>query len=159
MNKKMVIISIIILAIDQITKSIVEAASASFNLIGNFLRVSYVQNTGAAWSILSGHSTLIIVITICLLIFVYNMMFSYEENRFNNLAFGLLFGGIIGNFADRIFMGCVRDFIDVNIFGYNFPVFNIADIGIVLGVIFLIISTIKGEFNDGNKRNRKSTKN
>lgn len=159
MNKKMVIISIILLAIDQITKSIVEATSASFNLIGNFFRITYIQNTGAAWSILSGHSTLIIVITIALLVFVYNMMFSYEDNKLNNFGFGILFGGIIGNFADRIFMGCVRDFIDVNIFGYNFPIFNIADIGIVVGVILLIISTLKGELKDGNKRNRKSTKN
>lgn len=159
MNKKMVIISIILLAIDQITKSIVEATSASFNLIGNFLRITYIQNTGAAWSILSGHSTLIIVISIALLVFVYNMMFSYEDNKLNNFSFGILFGGIIGNFADRIFMGCVRDFIDINIFGYNFPIFNIADIGIVVGVILLIISTLKGEFKDGNKRNRKSTKN
>ena len=132
MNKKMVILSIIILAIDQIAKAIVEVSHVSMTLIKDFLYLTYVQNTGAAWSFLSGHITLIIVITIALLIFIYNMTFSYEENKFNNWAFGLLFGGIIGNFADRIFMGCVRDFIDIHIFGYHFPIFNLADILIVI---------------------------
>ena len=159
MNKKMVILSIIILAIDQIAKAIVEVSHVSMTLIKDFLYLTYVQNTGAAWSFLSGHITLIIVITIALLVFIYNMTFSYEENKFNNWAFGLLFGGIIGNFADRIFMGCVRDFIDIHIFGYHFPIFNVADMAIVIGVVMLIISTFKGEWKNGNRSKRKSTKN
>ena len=145
MNRKIVIIGIIALVIDQITKSLMQIYDVHFNIINGFLSLNYIQNTGAAWSILEGKQYLLIGISIVMLILVYNMSFSYDNNRLNNITFGLLFGGIIGNLIDRIFYGFVRDFIDINIFGYDFPVFNIADIAIVFGVIILLIGTLKGE--------------
>lgn len=145
MNRKIVIIGIIALVIDQITKSLMQIYDVHFNIINGFLSLNYIQNTGAAWSILEGKLYLLIGISIVMLILVYNMSFSYDNNRLNNITFGLLFGGIIGNLIDRVFYGIVRDFIDINIFGYDFPVFNIADMAIVFGVIILLIGTIKGE--------------
>lgn len=145
MNRKIVIIGIIALVIDQITKSLMQIYDVHFNIINGFLSLNYIQNTGAAWSILEGKQYLLIGISIVMLILVYNMSFSYDNNRLNNITFGLLFGGIIGNLIDRVFYGIVRDFIDINIFGYDFPVFNIADIAIVFGVIILLIGTLKGE--------------
>lgn len=145
MNRKIVIIGIIALVIDQITKSLMQIYDVHFNIINEFLRLNYIQNTGAAWSILEGKQYLLIGITILMLILVYNMSFSYDNNKLNNFTFGILFGGIIGNLFDRVLYGMVRDFIDINVFGYNFPVFNIADMLIVLGVVILLISTFKGE--------------
>lgn len=145
MNRKIVIIGIIALVIDQITKSLMQIYDVHFNIINGFLRLNYIQNTGAAWSILEGKQYLLIGISIVMLILVYNMSFSYDNNKLNNITFGLLFGGIIGNLIDRVFYGMVRDFIDINIFGYDFPVFNIADMAIVFGVIILLIGTLKGE--------------
>ena len=145
MNRKIVIIGIIALVIDQITKSLMQIYDVHLNVINEFLRLNYIQNTGAAWSILEGKQYLLIGITILMLILVYNMSFSYDNNRLNNFTFGILFGGIIGNLFDRVLYGMVRDFIDINVFGYNFPVFNIADMLIVLGVVILLISTFKGE--------------
>lgn len=145
MNRKIVIIGIIALVIDQITKSLMQIYDVHFNIINGFLSLNYIQNTGAAWSILEGKLYLLIGISIVMLILVYNMSFSYDNNKLNNITFGLLFGGIIGNLIDRVFYGMVRDFIDINIFGYDFPVFNIADMAIVFGVIILLIGTLKGE--------------
>lgn len=145
MNRKIVIIGIIALVIDQITKSLMQIYDVHFNIINEFLRLNYIQNTGAAWSILEGKQYLLIGITILMLILVYNMSFSFDNNKLNNFTFGILFGGIIGNLFDRVLYGMVRDFIDINVFGYNFPVFNIADMLIVLGVVILLISTFKGE--------------
>lgn len=145
MNRKTVIIGIIALVIDQITKSLMQIYDVHFNIINGFLRLNYIQNTGAAWSILEGKQYLLIGITILMLILVYNMSFSFDNNKLNNFTFGILFGGIIGNLFDRVLYGMVRDFIDINVFGYNFPVFNIADMLIVLGVVILLISTFKGE--------------
>ena len=58
-------------------------------------------------------------------------------------------GGIIGNLLDRVLFGYVRDFFNFYIIGYDFPVFNVADIFIVLGVFILIISILKGEDSNG----------
>lgn len=155
MNRKIVIIGIIALVIDQITKSLMQIYDVHFDIIKGFLSFNYLQNTGAAWSILEGKQYLLIGITIAMLILVYNMSFSYENKLLNNITFGLLFGGIIGNLFDRVLYGFVRDFIDIRIFGYNFPIFNIADMAIVIGVIILIVSTVKGELKSGNKSIRR----
>lgn len=158
MNKNNAYIAIIILVIDQITKSLIQIYDINYNVIEEFLNIKYYQNTGAAWSILEGHSTILIVISCFILMLLFNMTFSYEDNRLNNWSFGLLFGGILGNLADRIFCGFVRDFISIKIFSYNFPVFNIADTAIVIGVLLLMISTIKGEIKSGNKGKRRRKK-
>ena len=151
MNKKMVIISSILLLIDQVVKSIIELNNVHLTLIKNFLSFNYSQNSGAAFSILQGKTSFLIIISIIMLIIIYSMTFSYEEGKITDIAFGLLCGGVLGNLVDRIFYGFVRDFIDIKIFGYNFPVFNIADMLIVLGVVLLIFATIKGEVKNGNK--------
>lgn len=143
MNRNKTIIGIIIICIDQLTKNLVQVFDADVNIINNFLRIKYVQNTGAAFSMFKGHTTILILVSIVLLVLVYNLMFSYKETKLNNLSFGLIIGGIIGNLIDRIFFQCVRDFIDINIF--NFPIFNIADMAIVFGIVLLLISSFMEE--------------
>lgn len=159
MNKKKLIISIVVLFIDQITKSMIQAYNTNIDILDNLFGLHYYQNTGAAWSILEGKQTILILITIGVLVLVYNMMFSFEEDRLNNFAFGLLFGGILGNLIDRVFYGFVRDFIDIVIVGYDFPVFNIADMAIVIGIFLVIVSTLKGELKNGIDSRRKRAKN
>lgn len=150
MNRNKTIIGIIIICIDQLTKNLVQVFDADVNIINNFLRIKYVQNTGAAFSMFKGHTTILILVSIVLLVLVYNLMFSYKETKLNNLSFGLIIGGIIGNLIDRIFFQCVRDFIDINIF--NFPIFNIADIAIVFGIVLLLISSFMEEKNEHSSR-------
>ena len=159
MNRKIFGISVIVLLIDQILKLLVQTYETNCTIIDNIFAITYYQNTGAAWSILEGKTFLLIVISVVVLVLVYSMMFSFDENKLTNISFGLLFGGIIGNLIDRILFGYVRDFISVVIFGYYFPIFNIADIAIVVGVMLLILETIKGEIKNGNKSRRKLTKN
>lgn len=159
MNKKIVIISSVVLLIDQIVKSIVELGDVHLELIKNVFGFNYYQNTGAAFSILEGRTPFLIGISIVMLIIIYSMSFSYEESKLKNIAFGFLVGGVLGNLVDRIFYGFVRDFIDIRLFGYNFPVFNIADMGITLGVILVMIVTLKGSGKNGNKGFRRRGKN
>lgn len=158
MNKKKTVLAIIIFVIDQILKSVVQLNNVNVSVIDNFFRLTYYQNTGAAWSILEGYSYLLILISIIMLVLVFNMMYSYEDDKLNNAAFGLLIGGILGNLCDRVFYGMVRDFIDIRLFGYEFPVFNIADMAIVIGVLLILISTIKGDLKNGNRSKRKLNK-
>lgn len=159
MNKKIVIISTILLICDQITKSFIQINDVHISLISNFFRINYYENTGAAFNILEGRVPILIIISIIMLVLIYNMTFSYAEKKSTNIAFGLLFGGVLGNLVDRVFCGYVRDFIDFKILGHGFPVFNLADTFIVVGVLLLLIITVKGEKKDVNKGRRRSFKN
>ena len=148
MNKKTFIIAVLVLIIDQVSKSIIETfidLNESVQVIKNFFSITVVHNTGGAWSIFSDHSYLFIIASVIAIILLLKFMFGFKNNLRNNIAFAMLFGGIFSNLADRIFLGYVRDFLDFKLFGYNYPIFNIADITIVIGVIFLIIAVIKGE--------------
>ena len=148
MKKKIIILSIFLLLVDIITKYIIDI---KFNLmetkeiITNFFSITKVYNYGASWNILSGYRILLIIITILILI----MLFYYETkfiiNTRNIISFSLVYSGIIGNLINRIFKGYVIDFLDFKIFGWDYPVFNFADICIVCGIILLGIAIIKKE--------------
>lgn len=148
LNKKTYIIAVLILIIDQVSKSLIEIffkLNESVPVIQDFFYVTVAHNTGGAWSIFSNHSYLFIIASVLAIILLVKFMFGFKNNLRNNIAFACLFGGIFSNLADRIFLGYVRDFLDFKIFGYDYPIFNIADVTIVVGVILLIVAVIKGE--------------
>lgn len=148
MNRKIIVVFILTLFLDQISKNIVQAflkIGEGLVVIKNFFNITYINNYGAAWSLLNNKSTLLIIMSIIFAIIIYRFIYLFEQNKRNNIAFGLLLGGIIGNLIDRWLFGYVRDFLDFKIFSYHYPVFNIADIAVVVGALLLIIAIIKGE--------------
>lgn len=150
--KKITIISLFILLVDQIIKYIVinnMSLYKSIEIIPNFFNITYVENIGAAFSILSGNVLFLILISLFAIILIY--LFLIKNKKLNKLQitmYSLLIGGIIGNLVDRIFRGFVVDYLDFSIFGYNFPIFNFADVCIVLSAIALLFINIKEEKND-----------
>lgn len=161
MNKKMLIIAIIALAIDQISKivsSIYLTLNHPVKIISNFFYLTLCQNSGAAWGLFSNSKFIIGIGTVLAMIIIYHFIYCFKQNKRNNLAFGLLMGGLAGNLIDRILFGYVRDFLDFYIFKYDFPVFNVADMCIVVGVFLLIIAIIKGEDVNENNSSRKNRK-
>ena len=88
---------------------------------------------------------------ICVTLIAIYLINKYIEK---NISFYILLGGIIGNLIDRLIFGYVRDFLDFRIFNYNFPIFNISDICICLGIFLIIIKTIKEDKNDNKFRKR-----
>ncbi|MBP3461753.1 MAG: signal peptidase II [Bacilli bacterium] len=156
--KKITIVSIITILIDQIIKYLIITNlkfTDSINVIKNFFRITYLQNTGAAWSILSGNIILLILITLIALVFIFMILKKKKEYlKIEYLCYGLLIGGIIGNLIDRIRYGFVIDYLDFNFGEFNYPVFNLADICIVVSAIILIIISMKEDKN-GNKSRRK----
>ena len=163
MNKKILTIAMISLAIDQISKIVLShivKLGETKEIIKNFFYLTWCHNDGAAWGILSNQTLIITLGTIVAFIVIYRYIYTFKENTRNNIAFGLVIGGLAGNLMDRVFLGYVRDFFDFLIFKYSFPVFNVADISIVLGVSLLIIAILKGEdVNDNNsKRSKRKTR-
>lgn len=154
--KKISIISVIIIFIDQLVKFIIESffsAGDSIEIIKNFFNITYTQNMGAAFSILNGKKIFLIIMAFIALYLVYKYLLQKKDYKnIEIITYSFLIAGICGNLIDRIVYGFVIDYLDFNIFEYNFPVFNIADILIVIGCLLLILTTIKEDFY-GNKNN------
>ena len=114
MKKKIYIISFIVLIFDQVSKIICDLylpLNKENIIIDNFFSIMYVQNEGAAWSILTGKRILLILIGVASLYLLNSFVSDFKKSKINNIAFGLLIGGILGNLLDRIFLGYVRDFL------------------------------------------------
>lgn len=150
--KKLLSLSIICLIIDQLFKYIVVSNIKLHHgiiVIPNFFSLFHVRNTGAAWSILEGNRLLLIILSIFALVAIY--IFFIRNKELDNLeivCYGVLIGGILGNLCDRIIRGYVIDYLKFDIFNYHFPVFNFADICIVVSVIVMFVLLFRGEKND-----------
>ena len=148
-RKDVLFFGIIFFIIDQSLKLIVSKniiLDSGFEIIKDVLNIHLVYNTGAAFSILSGNRLLLIAISVLALIFFIVFLFNQNNVKYLEVfTYSMLLGGILGNLFDRIFRGYVIDFISFKIFGYSFPIFNFADICIVLSLIILIIENLKGD--------------
>lgn len=153
--KKILPISLLLIVIDQVVKILVISKLAlqqSITIINNFFNITYVRNTGAAWSILSGNVLLLIMISVLALVTIYYYLIKDKDlNKIDIVSYSMLIGGIIGNLIDRIVHGYVIDYLDFKIFNYNFPIFNIADTLIVISIIIIGISLIVGEYREQNR--------
>lgn len=148
----MIIISVVFMLIDQLSKYIISSTlllGESIKIIRSVFYIIYVQNTGAAWSILEGNRIFLVLISFVALFMIYKF-FLKDKNftRIKEIGYGILIGGIFGNLIDRIIHGYVIDFISIYIGSYIFPVFNIADIGIVIGAFITIFILLKEEYNE-----------
>lgn len=142
-HKKMLILTILFIFLDQISKNLINLymnLNQSISIIPNFFSLTYVRNIGAAFSILKGSRWLFIILSFIILNVIF--IFFINGKKLNNIKiviYSLLLGGIMGNLIDRILYGYVIDFLDFNIFGYDFAIFNLADTFIVISVILLIL--------------------
>ena len=154
----MIIFTIIFIIIDIFSKLVVSkylSVNESIRLIKDFLSITHVRNTGVAWSLFNNQTILVLVTSIVIIIgIIIYIIKNKPSNNVEKIAYSLILGGAMGNLINRIIYGYVTDFIDINIFGYNYPIFNLADTFIVVGVILLIISSWRYE-HARNKSQRK----
>ncbi len=156
--KKISIIGLIIFILDQIVKLAIGFSiplNRSKIIIKDFFSISNVHNYGAAFSIFYGNRILLIIVSLLALFLIYFFLLRNLKNtKLEIITYSLLIGGILGNLLDRIIYGYVVDFFDFKIFGYNFPVFNIADICIVCSAILIIADTLRGYINENRSRKK-----
>ena len=144
------IIEVIVLALDQLTKLAVlewvpftQSEADAIAIVPGFLNLVHVYNHGAAFSLFSGYGWALVLLALVALFAIFFWRRALElEKTGVQVAFGLLSGGIVGNVIDRLIHGHVVDFLDVILPFYGrWPAFNVADMGICIGVgLYLIYS-------------------
>ncbi len=146
------ILPIVIVILDQISKFAAIKYLKNqkpYIIIDNFFQLHYVENRGAAFGILQHRRTFFIIITLVIIIFLtfYLIKYYHHLSKLSKIAFGMLIGGAAGNLIDRIRFGYVVDFISFKLINrYDFPVFNIADICIVISTILIVFMVLFDEF-------------
>lgn len=151
------LIALLVIAFDQLTKWMIVKKmeyGESIEIIENLLYITSHRNRGAAWGILQGQMWFFYIITIAVIIgVVYYIKKMAKTSRLLGVSLGLMLGGAIGNFIDRIVRQEVVDFVHTYIFSYSFPVFNIADAALSIGVVLLVIHMFLEEKNAKEKDN------
>ncbi len=131
---------------DQLLKFYIQQnvpLNVSYEVIPGVLSIGYVRNFGAAWSMWLGQRWLLSIISLVALVIFGYYFKKLHHNWGYGLGFSLLIGGTLGNLLDRLFSGYVVDMLDLDLI--NFPVFNIADCALTLGVIVILITMLKDD--------------
>jgi signal peptidase II len=134
--------TVTVVVLDQITKLAVKERfylGESIALLGDFLRFTYIQNPGMAFGISFGSPMFFTIFasiaSVVILIYLYRMR---REPFHSRLSLALILGGAIGNLIDRFAYGKVIDFIDIGFNDTRWPVFNVADSAVTIGMIILV---------------------
>lgn len=145
------LVAAIVLVLDQVVKQWVMRTMFRGEMIeiwGTFFRLTYVHNDGAAFGLDLGGRWSFIIVTILVSLFIL-FYYSRTENTLTaRWGLALILGGALGNLADRIRIGEVVDYLHFSVAGFSWPIFNIADIGVSVGVGLLAIHLFRKEQHD-----------
>lgn len=146
MKKKHIEFLLILLSIDQITKYIAFYTISfhdEINVLGDTIYLMNAQNYGTAFGIVEGHMFSVFIITVLSLILLYSFYHhTSEHDHLSIMGIILMMSGLIGNFLDRLFLGFVRDFIGISLFGGDI-ILNIADLFLWIGLFMIVYSELK----------------
>ncbi len=131
-----------VVLVDQSVKYLVRGMSGPVDIIPGILEFTFVQNTGTLWGLFPNTNMLFVIVSIMILSVVVALHKSLANDTWSFVGFSLVTGGALGNIIDRIAHGFVTDFINVHVW----PVFNLADSCITVGVVFLAYSMLREEF-------------
>ena len=146
------LIALFVIALDQLTKWMIVRnleIGESYPIITDLFYITSHRNSGAAWGILQGQMWLFYIVTLIVVAgIIYYMQTQAKGKPLFQISLAFILGGAIGNFIDRLTRKEVVDFLDTYIFGYDFPIFNIADAALTIGVILLFIQIFREERNE-----------
>jgi signal peptidase II len=141
-------IALLVVVADQLTKLWITREmfrGESRRVLGDFLKLTYVQNEGAAFGLSFGGRWSFVVVTILVAVFILVYYSRSERTTMSRLALALILGGALGNLLDRVRIGEVVDFVHVSVNRLSWPVFNVADIAITAGVALLAFHLFRRE--------------
>ena len=154
-NRRIGLVAAAIIGLDQLTKLLVLkflGYAQEKVVIGGFFKLVHWANTGAAWSLFRGNNNVLAIVALVALVVLYLSRHHFESRTFlGQIAFGLIFGGIVGNLIDRVIRGHVIDFLYFYVQQrggeIGFPAFNVADSAICTGVGLIFLITWRNERN------------
>ena len=138
------LISALLVGLDQWSKYLTVqniSLGETKEFIPGFLSLTHLRNTGAAWSLLEGKMIFFYVITVIVsVVIIYLLIKNYKKSIWYSVGLSFVLAGAIGNFIDRVRLGYVVDMLQTDFM--NFPIFNVADSTLVVGVICIFIYLI-----------------
>ena len=140
-----IILVSVLLGLDLSLKYLVSNYLTTVNIIDNFFSLTYVLNDGAAFSLFASRTYLLILIALVCLFFIIYELKNNLDDRVLSIGYSLVLAGLLGNFIDRLIDGYIIDYLSFKILGYSYPIFNLADILIVVGIVIVIIKEILKE--------------
>lgn len=150
------VVSLVLILLDQWSKYLTVQhlpLDGSKTLISGLLSLTHLQNTGAAWSLLEGKMVFFALVTLVAVVAVMYCLIVYgKKSHWFSLGLSLILAGAIGNFIDRMRLGYVVDMIRLDFI--DFPIFNVADMCLVVGVAIVFIFVLKTDdsfFSRGKK--------
>ena len=145
-----------VIIIDQVSKYIVQQSMTlytSIPVLGEFIKLTYIHNPGAAFGIMPGNRTVFLVLSLIACgVMIYYLYIMPASERQGRLALMGILGGAVGNLIDRIRFGEVTDFVDVGFNNIRWPIFNVADMAVTIGVaiLFIRLSSSRKSMNQDN---------
>lgn len=149
MKKSRVLFIIILICLlvgfDLGIKYLVSSSLTNIIVLPNFFSLKYVLNDGAAFSLFASRTYFLIIISLVCLFFILYELIKNIDDRTLSIGYSLVLSGLLGNFIDRLVDGYIIDYLSFKIFGFNYPIFNLADILIVVGIVIVLIKEILKE--------------
>ena len=142
--------TLIVLILDRLSKVLFSQLDRNFDVIDGIIRITMVKNTGAIFGLFQGMRFVFILASILAAVLITVIALKlprYELHK--RAALGLILGGALGNLIDRIHPGEVIDFIDMGFGIHRWPVYNVADIGVTVGALMLIVAYLRAWKTDG----------
>ena len=147
--RRFAIVTLVVLVVDFVTKLIVRAElpgiGHSVSVLGDVVRLTHVRNTGSAFSLMQGGRIFFIGFSLVSIVMILLLV---KQARYRTPGFGyalgMILGGAFGNLVDRVFRGAVTDWVDVGVPSYRWPTFNVADVGVSVGVCLLALLLLRG---------------
>lgn len=134
-----IILTILLVCVDQFSKWLVVSLiplNTGIAVVPNIFSIFYIRNTGAAWGVLSGNMSIFFIVTIVIVAALIYYLMKEKRHRMEYIAGIFILAGAIGNFIDRVRLGYVVDMFKLDFI--DFPIFNVADICLTLGVVLFL---------------------
>jgi signal peptidase II len=131
-------------ALDPLTKQFFWRNGQNYELIPGFFNVTLLKNAGAAFGMFQGGRVFFVIASIAAIVLIIWVGWRLPRaERFRRICLSVILGGAIGNLIDRVIYGEVIDFVQIGWEGHYWPVFNVADMAVSLGAVFLVIHALR----------------